>query len=168
MPILPSLTIRLSRPRSGRTVLSVTRADGSMTWAKLHPGTELHDLAHYAIESELELKDAFYGILAAGYAIEDFEARPEERPDSLHPVNLPRTSLQVEHLVNLLLTELQSGAPWPDFIPRFQDILQQSELPDMPLLTEEKLQRIREQLNILRGRWNAVAVGGAMEVGLEF
>ncbi|WP_139211872.1 hypothetical protein [Neolewinella agarilytica] len=166
MPELPSLTIRFSRPKSGRTVLSVTRSDGSMTWAKLHPGTELHDLAHYAIETELELKDAFYGILAAGYAIEDFEARPEERPDPLRPANLPRTSLQVEHLVNLLLTELQSGAPLQDFIPRFQEILRQSNLPEMLLLTEEKLCRIREQLNILRGRWNAVAVGGAME--LEF
>lgn len=168
MPLLPSLIIRFSRPKSGRTVLSVLRADGTMTWTKLHPGTELHDLAHYAVEWELRLKDAFFGLLAAGYDIEDFEAPPEERPEALRPVNLSRTSLQVEHLVNLLLTELQSAAPWPDFLPRFREILLQSDLPEMTCLTAEKLGEIRKQLNILRGRWDAVAVGGAMEVGLEF
>ncbi len=59
--------------KNGLTVLTITKDDGSVTWSKLQRGLEFHDLAHYAVEKELQLKNSFYGMVNKGLDIHDFE-----------------------------------------------------------------------------------------------
>ncbi|MEM6769063.1 MAG: hypothetical protein AAF597_00650 [Bacteroidota bacterium] len=150
-----------------RPILTVRRADGSTTWMKLYPGMALHDLAHYAIETELQLSDAFYGMLANGHNIEDFEAPREQRLPALLPANLPRVSLQVEHFVNLLMTELQNGAPIEGFITSLNQILQEAELGHIDALTEAALNNIRAEIDRLRNRWRNLPVGESLTLRME-
>lgn len=150
-----------------RPILTVRRADGTATWMKLYPGMAMHDLTHYVIESVLALDNAFYGILARGYDIEAFELPPEKRPYALQPKNLPPEALQVEHLVNLLLTELQSGERITDFQDLFQSILTEADLPVMGDLTDVVLSDIREQVRELQASWRLLPVGGQLVFTLE-
>lgn len=165
MSLSQNLTLRFKKSVNGAT-LHVHRADGTLTWTKLHPGMILHDLAHYAVETTLGLERAFYGLLAEGYDIGDFEAPKDKRLPAMHPANLPAESLQVEHLINLLLTEMQCGSLLADFREQLATILRQSELPLMPVLTEEALNSIREQIADLRGQWFALAEGETLSLSL--
>ncbi len=149
------------------SILTVKRADGTSTWTRLYPGLEIHDLAHYAVESVLGLEFAFYGILAQGYDIDDFEAPKDVRSSDLQPKNLRPEALQTEHLVNLLLTELQFGVPLDDFLSQFATILEQSELPPMEQLTTTSLRKIRCCLNELCTCWRATKVDELLELRLE-
>ena len=166
MSLLQSLTITVKRGQPS-SILTVQRADGSATWSKLHPGMELHDLAHYAVEQSLGLEEAFYGLLAEGFAISDFELPKEQRPQRLQTANLPPESIQTEHLINLLMTELQYGSALPDFLDQFESILAQHNLPPMDRLTAEKLNDIRKLITDLRSRWSGVSIGEILELRLE-
>lgn len=166
MPLPQAITISVKRGQPAST-LTVRRADGSTTWSKLHPGMELHDLAHYAVEEVLELEEAFYGLLAEGFAISDFELPKDQRPHRLQTANLPPESIQTEHLINLLMTELQFGRDLPDFLAQFESILMQHGLPPMNRLTTEKLNGIRNLISDLRSRWTGIPVGEVLELRLE-
>ena len=67
--------IELVKQRDESVVLRVTRDDGSTIWQKQSGAHAtffpLHDLTHYAVESVLAIGDAFYGLLAAGWSIEE-------------------------------------------------------------------------------------------------
>jgi hypothetical protein len=166
MPLHQPITIHFKRGAPSST-LTVKRADGSSTWTKLYPGTEMHDLAHHAVEETLALDHAFYGILAQGYDIDEFEAPKDERHPDLQPKNLKPEAIQTEHLVNLLLTELQYGVPIDDFLVQFNSILQQSSLPPMDRLTTESLAIIRSRLSKLCTCWRATKTGEILELRLE-
>lgn len=166
MPLPQPIIIYLKRGQPS-SILTVRRADGSMTWSKLHPGMELHDLAHFVVEESLELEEAFFGLLAEGFAISDFELPKEQRPHRLQTANLPPESIQTEHLINLLMTELQFGSALPDFLAQFESILLQHGLPLMDQLTLEKLNDIRRLISELRSRWSGVSIGEVLELRLE-
>ena len=62
------LAVRLTRKRDGAVVLELRRADGTTTWQKrTGPTAEffaVHDLTHYAVETVLGYRRAFYGLVA--------------------------------------------------------------------------------------------------------
>jgi hypothetical protein len=58
--------------------LTAVRPNGSRTWSRLHPFFPAHDLLHYAVETTLGFHEAFFGLLAAGWAIDDFSRPAEE------------------------------------------------------------------------------------------
>ena len=62
--------------------MSITRSDGSLCWAYLRENFEDHDLAHFAVETVLGFKDAFFGLIDLGYEIGDFED-PDQALDSM-------------------------------------------------------------------------------------
>ena len=63
-----------------------------------------HDLLHYAVETVLNLKSAFYGMISAGIAITDFDL-PRDKRD----IRLSDESLFAEHIVNLIMVETKDG-----------------------------------------------------------
>ena len=117
-----SLTIQLHKKKEGTVILKCIRKDGSTTWAKLHQGMAHHDLAHIAIEKSLGFKRAFYGMLASGVAISDYELPDIEKPDILKGENLPKEALIAEHLVNLLCVDYFDNGDL-DFLNQAQAIL---------------------------------------------
>ena len=76
---MPDLLIRIKKKTDGSAALSCVRADGSTTWQR-QDGQQgrffpLHDLTHYAVESVLGFHNAFFGLLASGWDISDFEKK---------------------------------------------------------------------------------------------
>ncbi len=69
---MAGLTIELKKAKDGRPSLACVRADGSRTWAKVHPFFPTHDLTHCAVESVLGYEQAFFGLIASGWEIDEF------------------------------------------------------------------------------------------------
>ena len=66
------MIIRLSKGNNKQDTLTCVRTDGSTTWTHLHPNMFQHDLMHYAVESILGLQNSFFGQVANGIDISDF------------------------------------------------------------------------------------------------
>lgn len=146
-----------------RSKLICTRKDGSFTSSLMYPGIELHDIIHYAVETILEVKKGFYGILDQGFQIEDFELPRHQRPAALIPSNLPVESIQSEFLVNQLMMEILQD-PIDDFMEVFKKALDANKLPFPERLNESTLSEIRKLIHTIKKQWSDLADGKSMEL----
>ena len=131
------MQIEFTRTKEDQLVLRMTRNDGSVTWSKIHKGLEAHDVAHYAVESVLGLKNSFFGLIAKGASIQDFDDK-----DKI-PL-LPIEALQTEHLVNLLQVEGLNAHNDLDIISLLKEILDENEIPLISDLNAHSLKEIRK------------------------
>ncbi|MBK7372577.1 MAG: hypothetical protein IPL56_16205 [Saprospiraceae bacterium] len=158
------MTIQFTKGDTARrSTIFCIREDGSSTYSYLHPGIEVHDLAHYAVETILSFDQSFFGLLRAGYQIADFEAPRDKRVEALLPANIPVQSIQTEYLVNQLMTELNSG-PIDHFIEMFKSTLQQRSIDYPSVLDEDKLKEIRSLFSDLIRQWNCIRSGERLEL----
>ena len=160
----PELIIRIKKNRDGTAALSCTRADGSTTWQKQH-GQQArffprHDLTHYAVETVLEYRSAFYGLIATGWNISDF-GPPWPRGQ------MPEEAGVAELIVSFLDAERASQARWSaaDFNDKTAIYYREHEIPTTPpTLTDDDLARIRQRRAELFTEWEAVSPGSAIEL----
>jgi hypothetical protein len=103
------LTIRITKRTDGGAVLKCIRADGSEVWQKQQGAQAtffpLHDLTHFAVESELGIRGAFYGLIADGWSIDDTTGKGTRGAP-------PPDALFVENVVGTLDVERASGTRW--------------------------------------------------------
>jgi hypothetical protein len=99
--------IEFTKRADGRTVLRCARADGSVTWqcnddqnARFFP---LHDLTHYAVETELGFAHGFFGLIAEGWDIDETTGKTARGA-------LPNEAIEVEYIVSAFLAERAGGA----------------------------------------------------------
>jgi hypothetical protein len=155
---MPRLTIRIKKNADGTAALSCVRADGSVTWQRLQgPNAAffpLHDLTHHAVETVLEHRRGFYGLVAEGWNIDDFGTPWPRGP-------IPADADPSELIVGLLDAERACGGEWSaaEFTTQAAHFLGQE--PDLrePLLTEDQLVRIRARRAELFAEWEAVPPG---------
>src|SRR4051794_10411053 len=74
MPRMASLLIKITKRTDGGYVIACERRDGTVTWQK---GTNamffpLHDLRHFAVETEMRHRRGFFGLVAEGWEFTDF------------------------------------------------------------------------------------------------
>ena len=159
---MPELCIRIRKKKDGSAALSCTRADGSVTWhrqvGKQAGFFPLHDLTHYVVETVLHHRRGFYGLLADGWDISDFEnGRPI--PADMDPSEL---------IVGFLDVERAGGTEWPteEFNERATAFLAEHGQDTVVALTEEQLAALRARRQELFARWGETPAGEALE--LEF
>lgn len=160
------LILQFKKGNQRPSVLICLRSNGSITWTKLHPGIEDHDLAHYVVEMELGFRTAFYGMIHQGFEVSDFELPRNHRPEALLPKNLSEEALQTELIVNLLQTEYWNSGKDPNFLKTLAEMHADKEIPFPEKLSQEKLQVIRQKYKELIGQWRALAPDDILE--LEF
>jgi hypothetical protein len=149
------LRIELTKHADGGSVLRCTRADGSVTWQR-HHGPQaaffpLHDLTHYAIESELGFRQGFFGLIADGWDIADTGGKGARGA-------LPEEAIAVEHLVGSMDVQRGSGTRWSAAELNDQ-VARQAALGGraMPRAwTDDELVRARERIAILIEQWTAL------------
>ncbi|MEP0263756.1 hypothetical protein [Dokdonia sp.] len=161
------LRVQLHKNTGKNVILKCIRQDNSITWSKLHPNTEYHDLAHMVIEEVLLFKNSFFGMISNGINISDFELPEHQKPEALKGNNLPKESLVTEHLVNLLMIEHFNATSYIDFLNQAQHILTENKLPFPTVLTEEKLATIRKEYKLLINSWHAIENGKHLEKTFE-
>lgn len=162
------MIIRFSKSKDPRKLggLTIVRDDGSREYQAIPygPGFIAHDLAHYAAECELGLKDSFYALVARGHPLGQLGQTAEvwER-------TLPREALQAEFIAALFQAELiGSPPPEPPDAATFNEHLGMScaraSLPPPRPFMDEELSKARALLNLLLSRWRDVPQGGQMEL----
>lgn len=157
------LAIRMSKKADGTSAFAATRPDGSTTWKRYNHGFfPLHDLSHYAIETTLGLRHAFYGLLASGWNVTDFGER--EFPDAAR-----RDALLAEAMAGLFDLERATGhIPDPSgFNEQLRSVLEKMGAPAERLITPEELDTIRGRFVELAGRWARTPVGESLELVFE-
>ena len=159
------LTVRITKRTDGGAVLNCTRADGSNTWQK-QEGKQgaffpLHDLTHFAVESELGVRNAFYGLIADGWAIDETTGKTPRGP-------LPPDALFVEGVVGTFDAERASiGARWTaeEFNDSAAQLAKNGGRPPPPRkLTDDELARIRKRRAELFSRWSELPAGQDLEL----
>ncbi|MYC76089.1 hypothetical protein F4X10_10050 [Candidatus Poribacteria bacterium] len=143
-----------NRSKHKPDTLTCIRDDGSVTWTHLHRGFVQHDLAHYVVERSLGCENAFFGLVAKGYDIPDFSEPKAERP-----FEIPEEAIDTEPIVALLQADLLEGLGYSgDSNGIFQD-----HAASLPIgITDEQLERMRQELRGLLRRWHDLQPGESM------
>lgn len=159
------LRIQITKRADGTGVLRCVRGDGSTTWQKQERHSAffaLHDLTHFAVESTLGFRRAFYGLIAEGWDIEDTTGKGAMGP-------LPDEAAEAEHLVGSFDRERTAGAQWT--AAEFNELAAvhaESAGRGAPRrITEAELMRARTRRDALFAEWSAVPAGGTLELAYD-
>ena len=159
------MRVLLTKRPDGSTVLKCVRADGSETWQKNDKHAAffaLHDLTHYAVETELKIPEGFFGVVASGW---DIDATGQRGVATTLPVD----ALFVEHVVGTLDSERASGTRWT--AEEFNESLAlKARMDDRPApraLTDDELARVRKRRAELFEAWHALPAGNTLELPFE-
>jgi len=157
------LTIRITKRTDGGSVLKCVREDGTETWQKQQGQSAaffpLHDLTHYAVESELGIRDAFYGLIASGWTIDETGERGVA-------AKLPPDAIFVENVVGTLDTERASGMRWTaeEFNENTARFAKNGGRAAPRAITDDELARIRKRRAELFGQWRELPAGQTLEL----
>ncbi|HJQ99085.1 MAG TPA: hypothetical protein VJ826_12305 [Candidatus Polarisedimenticolaceae bacterium] len=140
------MKVQIEKRNDGASVLRCLRPNGTVTFQK-HEGKQavfypLHDLTHFAVESELTRLSGFFTLVASGWEIEETTGKSARGP-------IPDPAMVVERIVGLL--DLERGG-----VARFS--------PGELGLSEDEIERVRRRMRELLSRWEAIPVGGMMEL----
>ncbi len=158
------LKIQFKKELGKPTILRCIREDGSETFTKLYPNQEIHDIAHYAVEQQLGYQHAFYGLLARGFDIADFDLPRDQRPESLLPKNLVPQALITEHLVNLLQIWYAQPHGNLNIEKNLHLILKEKDLIYPNSLTTERILGIKQELLGYMKQWEQLPNKQTMEL----
>lgn len=161
------LQIEITKEFKKASILNCVREDRTSTYASLYPNLEIHDIAHFVVETNLKYTNAFYGLLAQGYAISDFQLPPEERPEALKSKNLSAEALVTEHMVNILQTMYKQYNSKTDFLQLLFTILKENQLAIPKGLTPEKFNAMYQQLKELMLEWQELSFTQKLKLNFE-
>jgi hypothetical protein len=168
MGSLPQLNIRLKRHPDGSASITLTRADGTVTWQRQKGSLALvfpsHDLTHYAVEQTLGYRFAFYGLVADGWEISDF-ATPWPRGP------IPEEAREVEMVVGLFdgMRRDRDQSSAAELNAQLQQLAADSKFAGSLVprtFTDDDLANVRVLRSELLARWGATAPGDSLD--LEF
>ena len=153
------MVIQIKKGRDGPATLACVRADGSRTWAKEHPFFPVHDITHCVVESVLGFDQAFFGLVAAGWEIDDFAKAGASR-------RMPFQAIVAEHVVGVFDRERAQAQPLTaaEFNETVVAGLPPAQRESYRGLTEQQLARVRERRRELEARWHALTPGDTLAV----
>ncbi|HEU4996537.1 MAG TPA: hypothetical protein VFT29_17090 [Gemmatimonadaceae bacterium] len=158
-----TMRIQITKRTDGGAVLKCVRDDGTETWQKQqgHQAAffPLHDLTHFAVETELGINAGFYGLIASGWSIDETGARGVA-------ARLPAEAIFVENVVGTLDSERASGSRWTadEFNESTARFAANGGRPAPRQLSDDELSRIRKRRAELFARWAALDPGGTLEL----
>lgn len=160
---MPSLAVRIKKKKDGSAALTCEREDGSVTWQRqdgqLGLFFPLHDLTHFAVESVLGFRDAFFGLIASGRDIEDTAVS-----------TVPLEAQLAEVIVGFFDLELRTHVPGDagDFAWKIESYFTEKKLPVPDFrITDAQLAAIREKRAELFAKWRAVPPGETLELRFQ-
>lgn len=165
MTRLPPLRIELAKRKEGGTILRCHRADGTQSWQRTDGAQgrffPLHDLTHYAVESELRSSEGFFALVARGWEIDDTTGKGARGA-------LPPETVIIERIVGMLDVERASDVEWSaaDFEDRLEAAIDMAHHPALHALalSDQRLAAIRERRRTLFEQWALLSEGETLEL----
>jgi hypothetical protein len=180
---VPHLKIKLTKRPDGGYVIACTRADGTVTWQRGRDAGffPLHDITHFAVETELRHRRGFFGLLAEGWEFTDFSSDwPRGRiPADAEPAELIVGLLDSErHGIGAAVSSdpdvrggesVMTAAEFNAAAARFFEQIGCAEVPPAQRvnLTDEELDRIRRRRDALLADWDALPLGGTLKLTFD-
>ena len=157
------MLIDFVKQKDGSAILRCTRDDGSMSWQKQEGNHAtffpLHDLTHYAVETELGFRRGFFGLVAEGWEIAETTGKTARGP-------LPNETLEVEYLVSAFSAERVGGTA--SSAKEFNDLAaayaSARAMPNPRELSDSELARVRSRFDELAMQWRALPVDATMQL----
>ena len=158
------MIVRFRKVDKTGAAISCHREDGSITWHRPRAANStffaIHDLTHFAVESELQEMKGFFSLIAEGWEFGDFEkAKKTEKP-------IPDDAGLIEMLVGQLDMERASHTEWKPM--QFNEYFRLQGLSRIPervfTIDHDQLDRIRKHRDELIERWNGVAEHETLEL----
>jgi len=155
--------IQFTKRKDGMALLRCVRADGSATWQRQDDDRALffplHDLTHYAVETELGFERGFYGLIADGWDIADTTGKGARGP-------LPDEAIETEYIVGSLGAERAGDSPTAaeEFNELSATFAETKGLPAPRQLTNTDLARVRSRMTELFAQWTDLAPGATLEL----
>ena len=151
------MQIQLLKISDERHALRIVRSGGAFDEVECETRRNLvHDLLHYAVESEADLTTGFWGNLAAGLTLADMNDRTGAPLGAAAP-----EMAAIEQIVGALSGAVKgrSAAEMVAGMRRFAEALGTT----MPAwLTERFVEAVQERMRQLLGRWRATSYGATM------
>lgn len=157
------MIIEFAKQEDGNALLRCIRADGTATWqrqdGKYAAFFPLHDLIHYAVETQLGFRRGFYGLIAEGWDIAETTGKTARGA-------LPNETLEVEYLVSAFSAERSGGvaSPSEEFNDLAATFARAKQMTNPRELSDEELDRVRARFNELATKWRALPAGATMEL----
>ena len=160
------MIIQFTKRTDGGAVLKCIRADGSTTWqrqaddhATFFP---LHDLTHYAVETELGFRRGFYGLIADGWDIGETTGKSARGP-------LPDEALEAEYFVSAFAAERAGGVATSagEFNQLAATFAQTRGMLPPRSLSDEELTKVRSRFDELAAKWRAMPTGETLELTFD-
>ena len=153
------MRIQLKKGSDGPSTLACVRTDGTTTWGKEHPFFPTHDLTHCAVESVLGFNQAFFGLIASGWNIDDFVQPGASR-------RLPLQAIVAEHVVGVLDRERLLAQPLSvvEFNENVRTSLPEEKRSSFAFLSELQLKQVRALREALEAHWRRLPVGNTLQV----
>jgi hypothetical protein len=138
--------VQIEKKGDGASVMRCVRPDGSVTYQK-HQGRQgaffpVHDLTHFAVESEVPRLAGFYSLIASGWNMEDTTGKGARGP-------IPDDAIAVEKIVGRLDLERAGVASFT---------------ADDLGLGEDELERVWRRIRELTSAWEELPPGGTLEL----
>lgn len=148
--------------------IRITRADGSA--ASTHfpkKGPFPHDLVHIVVEETLGLRNAFWGMIAAGRHPEEIGALASSLGHaSAAKAHVPDPSIieliQAERLVECFEAEIWGGPAALEDLQSVADAAFSASLVPRVVLSPDDVAAIRNRLTALQAQWNSLPPGGTL------
>lgn len=151
-----TLVIRFARRSPTHHRFEIVRPDGTRETHELETRScLLHDLVHFALESEAALSNSFYGLLARGVAYAELT---EGMAAAGYELAL------TERVVGPLQGAVKDGVGPAQFIAEFTGWQRALGETCPAWLTEDLVARVQDRLRRLQGQWRATKFGEAMEL----
>lgn len=141
--------------------LTVVRDDGSTTGQASSAFFVAHDLTHFAVETTLEYRDAFFGLLAKGWDIDTFA---EREPGSTKVRTLPGEAKLAETIVGALDLQRRHVFREPPEVREFVTTECENHGRVDPELSDENIVAMCALRDELIARWKALEPGATLEL----
>jgi hypothetical protein len=150
------LTLRLTRLSPTHHRLDILRAGAAPESVELDTKSFLvHDLLHFAVETEANLAHAFFGCLAAGQSYAGLAAAGAPRGGEL---------LTAERIVGPMTSVVRGTVAPGAFRTGLANLYDALGEPLPAFITEEFVAAVLAHYRALAGRWKATPFGQAMEL----
>jgi hypothetical protein len=154
-----SMRIAFRKISDERHVLEIRREDGRAEQVECETRSLLvHDLLHYAVESEAGLEGGFWGNLARGRTLADMNDRTGKAMEADGP-----EMAVIERLVGVLSSAVKGRSP-AEMMAGLHSYAEAmgALLPEW--LTEAFVAVLQERMRHLMGHWRATPCGGSMDL----
>ncbi|MES2953441.1 MAG: hypothetical protein V4674_02685 [Patescibacteria group bacterium] len=161
------MKIKLTKLRYEEHTLELVRENGTREQAVLNTKTFLfHDFLHYCVETLADLRNSFWGSLAAGKALKELSMRMEDpSPEKIFLASSTEAGT-TEMVVGVLTGVVRGGASAKDAIAVLSNIASAKGEVVPAWCTEQLIEKVQNRMRELLGEWNSLPHEGSMT--LEF